>query len=632
MTGSTVDTNVDQVFFGWRLDGGLGAVASSCPDQAETERWHYLLQNRLRMHSMPGATLPAAAFSYLQFGDGTAAWVRRVSTGASAGRNNSRAVIGSDQVLDFYAAIGLSMVTTWSDDPQAVRWPAAKIQRAADQAQDMLQRIGDYDHELSIVLASLLANPAAPLSIIGGIEDEGCLAIIWALHRVARHYLPQFFAERRNWSFSTYEDQHDTGAGDLPQIVFLPTAQLGAGTVNRLVVDLAQPQFDAADFAVARHVVDYLIRNQRPDHTIVDGPPPMPAPLSASPPVVPSQPYANGASGALTVPRQPEPAPSAAPQAERSPVTPLLEARTVGEFVKSLRQLEKTWQGRGVLYPYVDAGALDKLAQFAEMNVRNELLERLLFLTYGPRLEGTRDAEGKKHAVGLIRGAQSEQLALMLGTAAPRSDEIREAAFARWADGAGKPPGTTNGMLARQWRGARHSRYFPWVTGGAVAVLLALVFILGFLVGRPVDAAGPHPTPTVVPPAPTTTKPTTEATRTTPPTTTQPTTPQDNATDPGQDGGNPNGGNPNGGGPDGVPIRADNGGTAWTFQRVDDTHFIPLAPCQQANGNNWVCSRPSSANSDQVFAMAVAPGTDLSSRVGQRVTRHGDWGQPTKVG
>jgi hypothetical protein len=629
MTGSTVDTNVDQVFFGWRPDGGLGAVASSCPDQAETERWQYLLQNRLRMHAMPGATLPAAAFSYLHFGDGTAAWVRRVSTGASAGRNNSRAVIGSDQVLDFYAAIGLSLVTTWSDDPQAVRWPAAKIHRAADQAQEMLQRIGDYDDEVAIVLASLLASPAAPLSIVGGIEDEGCLAIIWALHRVARHYLPQYFAERRDWSFSTYEDQHDTGAGDLPQIVFLPTAQLGAGTVNRLVVDLAQPQFDAADFAVARHVVDYLIRNQRPDHTIVDGPVPMPSPVPAPPPVVASQPYANGASGAPTVPRPPEPAPSvpapAAPQAERSPVTPLLEARTVVEFVNLLRQLEKTWQDRGPLYPYVDAGALDKLAQFAEMNVRNELLERLLWLTYGRRLEGTREVEGEKHAVGLIRGAQSEQLAQMLGAAAPRSEEIREAAFARWADGAGKPPGKTNGMLARQWRGARHSRYFPWVTGGAVAVLLALVFILGFLVGRPVDAAGPQPTPTVVPPAPTTTattKPTTEATRTTPPT-----TPQDNATDPG-----PDGGNPNGGGPGGVQIRADSGGTAWTFQRVDDTHFIPLALCQPANGNNWVCSRPSSSNSDQVFAMAVAPGTDLSSRVGQRVTRHGDWGQPTKVG
>ena len=49
MTGSTVDTYIDQVFFGWQPDGGLGPMASSYVNPEDTRRWYHRLQMRLRL-------------------------------------------------------------------------------------------------------------------------------------------------------------------------------------------------------------------------------------------------------------------------------------------------------------------------------------------------------------------------------------------------------------------------------------------------------------------------------------------------------------------------------------------------------------------------------------------------------
>jgi hypothetical protein len=572
------EANVEQVFFGWSRDGGgLGPLASSFPHPGEMHRWHARLQKHLRLQPMPGAPVPAAAFSYFVF-DGIAVLVRRVSAGVSSGRNNSQALIAPEDVLDFYAAIGMS-IANWPDDPpeNAPIRPlrADNVQGQRRQAQSMSAIVHKYDNHVGIVLAGLLADPTRPISIIGG-DDRAALATVWALHEAATRYLPRRFAGRRDWSYSTYEDKHDTAAGELPGIVFLPTAQPGAGNVNRAIVDLTRaPQVDEAHLALAHRVITYLVNDMTPDESIDDTPPRRQPGMTSGPVTMP---------GPRSAPVSPPVAAPPAP-AEHSPVEALLAAVTIDDFHRELERLE---QRRTVMYPSIDVAALDELARFVEVDARNQLLERLLKVTYGPRLSGTlHEPEAQKHAVELIRRGQSDQLARILGRAAPAGEPIREAAFERWASGAGRPPGDTSGGMSHRLRAAWHSRYFWWIAG-ALALLLVVVFGLGFLTGRPGAAAAPAPTPTptvakaVVP----TTKPPTEATQVP---TTQPA--QNNGQQPAA----------------GVTIQVDSQADqdVWKFRAAKDGRsFVPLAPCHQDSEISWTCTR-NAEDPDSTVAAAV---------------------------
>jgi hypothetical protein len=608
------EANVEQVFFGWSRDGGgLGPLASSYPHPGEMHRWHARLQKHLRLQPMPGAPVPSAAFSYFVF-DGIAVLVRRVSAGVSSGRNNSQALIADEDVLDFYAAIGMS-IANWPDDPpeNAPIRPlrADNVQGTRSRAQSLAAIVGKYDNHVGIVLAGLLADPTRPLSVIGG-DDRAALATVWALHEAAIRYLPRRFAGRRDWSYSTYEDKHDAAAGELPGIVFLPTAQPGAGAVNRTIVDLSrQPLVDEAGLALAHRVIHYLVNDMTPVDTIDDTP-------------VRKQPGMT--SGPVTMP-SPRPAPvapvsSAPAPAEHSPVEALLAAVTVDDFNRELDRLE---QRRSILYTSIDVAALDDLARFVEVDARNELLGRLLKLTYGQRLPGAlHEPEAQKHAVKLIKRGQSDQLARLRGAPAPAGEPIREAAFERWTAGAGKPPGETNGSMSTRLRVARHSRYFWWIAGGAAVLALALVFVLGFLTGRPGNAAAPAASPAVATKAAVpTTKAPTEATQAPTQAPTQATQNNSQQNDQNQ--------NQNAG----VPVASRAGQDVWMFRPAKDGRdFFPLELCQPKSDTSWTCT-PTASDGDSIVAMAVPRNSSLDladkAKNGGKTEPQNDWSQTTQV-
>lgn len=603
MTGPIVETYVDLAHFAWRRDGGLRMVSSSYLDSALVERWDQRLQNRVRMYPVPGTSMPSAGFSYLLFEDGYSAWVRRATTGVSEGRNNSLALIGPAEVLDFPAAIGLSARPGWPDEPpadgQTAPMPTSSIREAAARS-DLVPFVRDYEQHVTLVLAGLLANPAAPLSVIGAEERER-LVILSALHRIAEVYLPRRFQDRRSWSFSTYEDKHDTGAGKLPGVVFLPAPQPGAGTIKRIIVDLTMPRVEATDLALARQVVRSLLENRPPDERVDD----MPSARrqrgrddGAFPPVA-------------TRPAEPAPvamATEAAPvPPARSPVAKLLAARRAGPFLRELERLEsEVFRHPAGLHPHLDPAAVDRLTRFVEVDVRYELLHRVLGVLYGEGWTGgLRNVQAQEHATRLVKGARSDQLVRMVSVGA-RTPRIRDAAFDRWSADTGRMPTETVGQLSARWRTARRNRWFPWVTAGATVAAAGLLFLLGVVYGRP-DGTVAAATPTISPQESRTT------THQSPPTSQAPAPGPVEATSQ----------QPS------VQIRPDQGRTVWIFLSTGTDRFVPLRPCQRTE-NSWLCSRQ--PGSGQQVAIDLPPGTDLSDRVNTELTRQQDWGQPQPIG
>jgi hypothetical protein len=597
MTGSTVDTHIDQVFFGWRPDGGLSPVASSYVNAEDTRRWYRRLQQRLRLQPVPGEQLPSAAFSYLCFAGGDAVFVRRVSGGVSEGRNNSVALIGAGNVLDFDAAVGLS-TATWTDElpqnDQVSPVSVAKVKKTSADAQALRSLVLEFEEHVVAVLAGLIARPTAALSVIGGVERER-LAIVWALHEAAVRYLPQRFLGRRDWSFSTYEDQHDTAAGDLPGIVFLPAVQPGAGTVRRLIIDLRSSRAGATEQALARQVIHYVINNLPADPSIDDAPAP-PSAAWAEPglrtgevPMATQRPSPIPAQ----VPAQvPAPTPASAP-AERTPVSALLDAADTLTFVQQLGLLE-TAQPGAAMYPHLDHGMTDQLADFIQVDIPDELMRRVLRILYGdyPERELS-NSDAEKHAIKLIRRGTSDQLAGLVAAAAPALRPIRDAAFERLVYRTGRSATRSNRFPARQWRRGRRNRYFRLAAVVAALAVLGVAFLLGYLAGRP---GGPTTTAiqTVASRAPTTNKAPAA------PVAPAPTTAQNNQ----QADQNQNGG----GQAVDVSTAADRdpGREVWMFRREGDGDYV-VDRCDSVRHSeySWTCRRPPGEASDHLWAISV---------------------------
>lgn len=609
MTGPTLDSDVNQAYFAWRPDGGLSLVASSYLDSAQNEKWSHRLQKHLRIYPVPDTPLPSAGYSYHLFPDGSAAWIRRAMVGATAGRNNARALIGQADVLDFPTAIGLSLRPGWTDDPPAGGHTrpvsAVEVRGAIGSAEELMSRVHKHRDDVAVVLAGLLADPAGALTVIGGVEAER-LVTIWALHRIAERYLPQRFRDRPDWSYSTYEDKHDSPPGSLPGIVFLPVSQRGANTVRRTIVDLAQPRVDPGHLAQAHDLVSCLLGERQPDGLIVDVPVVRPREKVYGAPAPAASPWQTGPQVVTPVAAPPRAAPA------RSLLANLLKARDVTSFEQELYKLE---QHGMVLHPHADTATIDTLARFVEVNVRHELLKRLLDLLYGRSLAGDlHDAKAEKHAIALITRGQSDQLALMAGAAARPGSRIRDAAFDRLAAGAGKPPAELVGQLSSQLRAGRHSQWFPWAAAGVAAVTAALVFLLGFLYGRP-DSTTAAPAVVVTVPS--------SAVATPPP----PPEGDQASTDSRPPGGGP--GQSDGDLPS-VRVRADQGGTAWVFTKLTDDQFVPLTICQEPSGNEWTCTKQPPAGGEQV-AIAIPADSDLTRWVGKPIPPRPGWGRPQTI-
>ena len=104
----------------------------------------------------------------------------------------------------------------------------------------------------------------------------------------------------------------------------------------------------------------------------------------------------------------------------------------------------------------------------------------------GPMDHGLGESDALKHATKLVRESESAQLSMMLSRAAPRRGrEIRDAAFERWTAGDRSTTLVPAGRIAQALRSARRSRYLRPTVAVAVAALVSVVFLLGFLAGRP---------------------------------------------------------------------------------------------------------------------------------------------------
>jgi hypothetical protein len=519
MIDSSFDQFVQQAFFGWSDDKrALMPLAHSFPGE-EMRRYEKKLEPHVRLLPVPGSPVPSQALSYIDLGAETVALLRRSYVGHSSGRNNSHALIGPSSVLTLWVALGLDLSAVWKDDvvPGQPMPPLsfAHFNGRAAQAPPSARPAG-IERDLVVVLSRLLDNPTEPLSIVG-CPDADRLAMVWALGATADAYLREKHGVQRRWSFSTYEDRHDASIERLPEIVFLPAKPTGVAVSQRTLVLLEGEPAQGPHHALARQLVDAYsrgvphieMRSIGDDMSITADPVSYRAASRGSreagdagserwepqTPVAEAEPVESWPRAEPTRSHQ-APAKQRA-QGGKNPVAGLLNAEAVRKFDAQLAKLEtnsRSPQDREELRRAFDVGAVDTVADFAEVTAGREFLLRLLKAMYGERFEDLRDHTARKHAVDIIRKGRSDQLTMLLcGVAEGEGGEgIRQAASERWADGgrSGRPQMTHR--VVRALRSVRGKRYFLPVLAVAAIAVLGVVFLLGFLAGRPQPVqAGP---------------------------------------------------------------------------------------------------------------------------------------------
>ncbi|MEU4619986.1 hypothetical protein AB0G04_08390 [Actinoplanes sp. NPDC023801] len=472
MTGAHPRERIDQMFFGWsQYDGAQTALADSFGDRDERQRWVHNLRAHVRLQRMSGAELPDAALSYFTFADGTAALLRRVTAGVTAGRNNSHALIGMSEVLTPRVALGLYTWKGWLADPPAGPLspiPSGLAGKAALQADKKLFPVASaHSATLVPILAGVLADPRTPITVIG-CPEELKAAMIWALVEISERS-PIGLTDR---TFSTYEKQHD-GGDRPPHILFLPERPYDRTEVSRTIVDLLQPATAGRDIDHARMLCQQLVTEDWGSATHRPAPP-----EPARGPVVDGTP--------------------ASP--EESLVVALREAYTLHDFDQVLTELQQRPAGRRHLVrSALDATALDAAALRVEVTFRDELLSRLLSAAYGPDLADLEDPRAQKHAAEVVTEGDSEQLALLLATAKGASrTRIPDEAFRQWTGRARNTRTVPAARLLGRLQNARRARYLPVAVAIAVAAVLTVAFLSGLIVGglgTGTAATGEPPTP-----------------------------------------------------------------------------------------------------------------------------------------
>ncbi|WP_158851428.1 hypothetical protein [Saccharothrix deserti] len=662
MTAPRSGDVIHQAFFGWSYDTtGHTIIASSFEgfggsEGEEHRRWLARLKDHVRLQPVDSVDPPQSALSYLLFGD-TAVAMRRVRRGHSVGRGNAHALIGPASVLDVSRALGLGMLPPerwiWEDTVDSGIRLATIAPTYFDDVPDVDDRlraqIAKYRTELVTVLARLLDDPADPLSVIG-CPDQLRPAMVWALRAAADQYLARQSSHHRRWSFSTYEDRHDSSVENLPEIVFLPVQPSTTGVVRRAIVNLDRPPVqrrhtDVADRLVAELFGEGVVpvvavggnaavrpeflqhpdSSGRPDRTDRsdegvrdmsfpgrrDHQPSIPYQPTPGEPVPPRPVHAS-------VPHSAVPS-SAVPTREvrAKGVDPLIAARSLRDFTTHLERLKRDPWRREQLREVLDVRAVDTVTRFVEVDARHELLHTFLQVLYGPGFEDLERRDGRKHAAKLVAKCQSDQLATMLGSGAWQggNDEISKAAFERWSQGS--RPSAPVGHIARKLESARRSRRYPVVLAGVVVAVLAVVFLVGVLVGDS-GSGEPAVASTVEPSSQVPVQPTTEAPA---PTTVDAPASLAEGT---------------------VEIRLPSGSAkVFAFVRVDDSYY-PQGVCESegGQGDRWRCVKVheplAKPGSRPELVAASVPGAQVQSlsdaaKNREAVERDREWGEPTPV-
>jgi hypothetical protein len=513
VTDPQSDRFVQQAFFGWSHDvNSLVLLAHSFATEEEGHRYERILGPHIRLQPVGNNAVPFQALSYIEFGNGTVAVLRRVRAGYSSGRNNSHALIAPGSVLDVQVALGLGDSPVWKDEvtPGQPMPPLSADHFTGGAAFDRLtKRSAEFERDLVTVLTRLLDNIEEPLSVVG-CPDADRLAMVWALGLASDQYLRDELGVARRWTFSTYEDRHDVSIERLPEMIFLPAKPLSAAVVRRTIVDLGREPVESPNTARAAQLIDAYLKGvaytkpkqvrqtsgaapgQVPPNSVshsgvllADGSPAQGGLRTSVAGLGPDEPRRLHEG----VRERPSPRKQTVP-AEHNPAAALLRARSVLEFDAELERLEMAAHlrhHREELREVFDLGALDTVTNFAEITAGREFLLRLLTVMYGPRFQDLGEPGVLKHATGVIRNCRSDQLAVLLGESAVQKDgeAVRRAAFERWAAAGtpGKPPLTRR--AARAMRPARRGRFLPVVAAVAAIALLGIVFLLGFLAGRP---------------------------------------------------------------------------------------------------------------------------------------------------
>lgn len=260
---------VDQVVFGFaRTIGGreMGVCASSFPSgSAGPGMWHERVKEYFRLgadRSGSTAYAPVLALSYLEFGDGTGAVLRRVASG-DLGRNVSHALVGP--------AADLAPLALYLDDwsgwrgrpPQGQMEPVplseliALVQRTAA-ALDR-EAAAHAAHAVPVVRA-LLDGPGSGVTVVN-VGSAPPLPLLRIIRRVLDPLLNRSTPAVR-WTFSTFELTDERSRRDLPTFVFLPSTPFAGETTHmRVYLDDLLPADEHT--RLARALVDDYVHGTR---------------------------------------------------------------------------------------------------------------------------------------------------------------------------------------------------------------------------------------------------------------------------------------------------------------------------------------------------------------------------------
>lgn len=215
-------------------DRDLAVVGATVDLAAVPTSVEALLRRRARLL---GTDPPLTALSYHRTSDDHAVVLHRFRdekpAAGTSGRNRARALVGTADDLPADVALGLDGWSGWrrSDASSGPDPAELRVRHTARADLDVRARCAPG---LAVVLAALLENPQAGLTVVGRVTDG--LALLWGVYRLGS---AQPSLAHRRWTFSTYEvDERD----DPPEIVLVPVPVAGAiRPPGRGRVDLGVP-------------------------------------------------------------------------------------------------------------------------------------------------------------------------------------------------------------------------------------------------------------------------------------------------------------------------------------------------------------------------------------------------------